>query len=140
VIDDIEQQLNELLAAWHSWADQDRRTAAGYPTSAAGCQMYRCSRQWDSINGAFDQDHDNAEMECLDFHVSCIPQPYRTAIAINARNLHQGLHVWRSARLPENDIERAQMVADAREKLVQRLQKHSTLLRPRAPLPCEESA
>lgn len=109
--------LNDLLSRWHTWAS-DERTAEGYPTVSPACKQYRASRQYDSDNGAFDQDRENSTMEAFDHCVQSVHQPHRTALAINARNLATGFSVWRSPRLPEDELQRALMVSDARAMLV----------------------
>ena len=114
---DEDEKLNDLLARWHVWAS-DERTAVGYPTVSPACKHYRASRQYDSDNGAFDQDRENDAMEAFDYCVLLVQQPHRTALAINARNLATGCAVWRSPRLPEDELARALMVSDARAMLV----------------------
>lgn len=118
--------LNQLLEDWHRWAS-DERVAIGYPTTAAGTQQYRTSRQYDSHNGALDQDVENVLMAGVDACVNSIPQPHRNALHINARNLCTGLTVWRSPRLPEDELARALMVSDARAMLADRLRQRGLL-------------
>lgn len=121
-----DEVLNDLLSRWHSWAS-DYRTALGYPTMSAGLGQYRASRQYDDCNGALDQDVENIVMAAVDACVSSVPQPFRNAIHINARNLCVGLDVWRSPRLPEDDLARALMVSDARELLLHRLKERGLM-------------
>jgi len=112
--------LNDLLSRWHTWAS-DERTALGYPTTAAGAAQYRCSRQYDDANGALDQDVENVIMSGVDGCINSVSQPWRNALYINARNLSTGSTVWRSPRLPADDLARALLVADARAMLVEHL-------------------
>jgi hypothetical protein len=112
---DDDLSLNALLESWHRWA-ADERTALGFPTVSSSCKFYRVSRQHDDGNGALDQDIDNVILAGVDGCINSIAQPHRNAIHINARNLACGLSVWRSPRLPENELARALMVADARAR------------------------
>lgn len=112
--------LNDLLGRWHRWAC-DYRTAVGYPTAAAYLAQYRTSRQYDDVNGALDGDVENCIMSGVDGCLNSVPQPYRNALHLNARNLVTGLTVWRSPRLPDDDMARAQLVAEARAMLLKRL-------------------
>jgi hypothetical protein len=121
-----DEALNQLLEDWHRWAS-DERIALGYPSTAAGTQQYRTSRQYDSHNGALDQDVENVVMSGVDACVNSIPQPHRNALHINARNLATGLTVWRSPRLPEDELARALMVSDARAMLAATLRARGLL-------------
>lgn len=126
VIDDIEEVLNDLLSRWHHWADHFR-AVAGYNTCSSAMQQYRASRQYDSENGALDQDNENRTMAAVDACIDRVQQPHRTALHINARNLCTGNTVWRSVRLPADDMQRALLVAEAREKLTKLLSARGVL-------------
>ena len=115
-----DEALNDLLSRWHAWAS-DERTALGYPSVSASANQYRASRQYDDATGALDQDVENVIMAGVDACVWSIPQPYRIALHINARNLSTGVFVWRSPRMPEDPIACAFLVSDAREMLLVRL-------------------
>lgn len=115
-----DEALNSILSAWHRWAS-DERVALGFPTTAAGCSQYRASRQHDDCNGALDQDVENIVMAGVEACINSICQPHRNALHINARNLALGLSVWRSPRLPEDELARALMVSDARAMLLELL-------------------
>lgn len=112
--------LNDILSRWHSWA-ADERTAAGYPTVSPGTADYRTSRQWDWVNGAHDQDVENVIMAGVDGCINAVPQPFRNALQINARNLCTGVSVWRSPRLPADDMARLQLLQQARAMLMREL-------------------
>jgi hypothetical protein len=118
--------LNALLEAWHRWAS-DERTAVGFPSVSPAFQQYRTSRQYDDGNGALDQDVDNVVLAGVEGCINSIPQPYRNALHINARNLCTGLSVWRSPRLPEDELARALMVSDARAMLIDILRERGLL-------------
>jgi hypothetical protein len=115
-----DEALNDLLSRWHSWAC-DERTALGYPTVSVTAKQYRASRQYDDANGALDQDVENVIMDGVNACVWSIREPFRTALHINARNLSTGAFVWRSPRLPEDQMACAFMVSDARGMLIIKL-------------------
>jgi hypothetical protein len=115
--DEVEEKVNDLLSRWHHWASQFA-LVAGFATCSSAMEQFRASRQYDSENGAIDQDIENRIMAAVDACIDRVHQPYRTALWINARNLSTGLIVWRSARLPVDALERALLVAEARARLV----------------------
>lgn len=117
MIDDTDALLNDLLRRWHGWA-VSAPIDIGYPTECPTCRLYRTSRQYDSDNGALDQDADSRVMEAVDHCIARVQQPHRTALYISARNLWTGLAVWSSARLPQDAVERARMVCEARALLL----------------------
>jgi len=126
VVADDDVVLNEMLGGWHRWAS-DERTALGYPTRSASAMQYRASRQYDDANGALDQHVDNVVMAGIDGCINSIPQPFRNALHINARNIATGVAVWESPRLPTNELARQFMVFDAREMLFKLLRKRGLL-------------
>jgi len=115
-VDDVEKQINDLLSRWHRWSCQFAYVA-GYDTVSPAMEQFRASRQYDSENGALDQDVENVIMAAVDACIDRVPQPYRTALGINARNLCTEANVWSSARLPQDSMQRALMVAEARALL-----------------------
>jgi hypothetical protein len=126
VVDEIEEVVNDLLSRWHHWANQFT-LVAGYNTVSAGTQQFRASRQYDSENGAIDQDVENRIMAAVDACIDRVQQPYRTALWINARNLRTGRAVWQSARLPTDAMQRALLVTEARARLVAVLEQRGLL-------------
>lgn len=118
--------LADLLAAWHKWA-------AGWAGVAAygSCAMFtgvRSSRQWDSANDVVDGDLHNSQMQAVEFAINgdergqgAMPNPYRTAIQIHARNLATGASVWSSPRLPVDPEELAIVRLEAMDMLTRRL-------------------
>ena len=111
-LDALQQEhISHLLRAWHSWASSDR-VGTGYPGTAAGCSLYRASRQNDDWNGALDIAADIAEARVVDAVISRMVDPYRSALAFEARNLCSPGRVWRSARVDVESVEA--VVADAR--------------------------
>lgn len=116
----IEASLDALLIMWHTFASQEG-VGWGYPSRAPASHQYRCSRQYDDTNGAIDGDVDRNIAQAVGHQVDKIADPHRTALHINARNLKTGVSVWSSPRLPTDQIERAHVVAAARNMLARRL-------------------
>jgi len=115
----IDAALDELLKLWHRW-QSSYRLKTGYPGTAAGCDQYRASRQYDDTNGALDEDADTAMAKAIDAEVSRMKDPHRTAIHVEARNL-SAWRVWRSPRLPGDPVELARITTEARAMLWERL-------------------
>lgn len=116
----IEASLDALLIMWHTFASQEG-VGWGYPSRAPASHQYRCSRQYDDQNGSLDGDVDMQIAKAVGHQVDKMTEPHRTAIHINARNLKVGVSVWQSPRLPADQIERAHVVAAARNMLARRL-------------------
>ena len=57
-------------------------------------------------------------MAAIDASIDRVPQPHRTAIQFQARNLATGANVWQSPRLPQDIEERAILTMEARNKLM----------------------
>ena len=113
--------LDSILADWHRWQVACGE-GAGHKTSAMFHDV-RSGRQWDSENDVSDGLLHNSQMATVDFCVGELSPIKRTAISINARNLVTGKSVWTSARLPENIMDRAVLLSDARVELIGRLRK-----------------
>lgn len=111
--------LDDLLCQWIEWA-KGEQAARGYGNSAAGFGLYRASRQYDDDNGGLDAELDKSTMRTIDFQVSQMQDPYRSAIHMNARNLAAGREVFRSPRVPAG-IEGANILKTARATLIMRL-------------------
>ena len=111
--------LDDLLSAWHRWCYGFE--AVPTPKVSAMFSSVRISRQWDSEDDVLDSSIHNAQMKAFDFHVNELKPLQRTALQINARNLATGHSVWKSARLPEDVMERAIILRDARNNLMKRL-------------------
>ena len=107
----------ELLALWWK-AENAWLPVEGYPTECPSCRDYRTSRQYDSHNGAEETDARGVLIRHVNAAVQQVPEPYRTALYLLARNHATGVAVWRSARLPEDATERAAIVAHAVELFV----------------------
>lgn len=122
----IDASLDALLVLMHH-ASSHERVVAGYPSEAAGMKLYRASRQYDHDNGAADGDADACLGHAVEIQVEKMHEPHRTAIRINARNLATGHHVWGSARLPLDPVERAVILLEARNHIMRKLQTEGLL-------------
>ena len=117
--DDSKSILDDILSRWHSFC-------RGYSALAvvAVDPMFRgeISRSgWDSADDIMDAAINIKIMEAVDFQVSEMKDPYRTAIYFNARNCATGKSVWFSPRLPVDPLERGKIVIEARSQLIDRL-------------------
>lgn len=117
---DINQVLNDLLARWHVWSSS-YCFGKGYPSVDSACRDSRTSRQYDDTNGALDAGVENRIMEAFDAAVWTIEQPHLTALQFQARNFHARVAVWKSPRLPDDDMERGVLLMEARNKLMRAL-------------------
>lgn len=103
-LDALQQEhISHLLKRWHEWSSCDR-VGTGYPGTAAGCSMYRASRQHDYDNGALDDEADNDMSRAVDKIISRMETPHRIALSFEARNL-SGAHVRRSLRIDAQAVE-----------------------------------
>lgn len=114
------QHLDEILRAWHRWM-RSYTPSIGYAPKAAGFGMYRASRQYDTDNGALDDDADTQMSEAVDREVSRMQDPHRSAIHQCARNLYTDRNVWVSARVVASGRDPAQVQTEARQMLWARL-------------------
>lgn len=121
MVDESAAILDDLLCRWHQWQQDRHRYGRGYPSRAIVCGECRISRQYDDANGALDDAVDHQVMRGLDFQVGEMRDPHKAAIYANARALVVGAAVWSSPRLPLDRLERAHIVAEARDQLVTRL-------------------
>lgn len=112
--------LDGLLCQWHQWA-QSSRDVRGFNRRSLVAGDYRTSRQYDDANGALDDALDERRMRQVDFEVTQLIDPYRSAIYANARALVVGCQVFMHPRLPADREERQRVIADARAMLVRRL-------------------
>lgn len=111
--------IDDLLCAWHRWADK-WSPCAGH----GSCAMFtgvKSSRQFDSEGDVADASLHNTQMKAIDFHVSEMSEVYRTALQICARNLATGAAVWRSPRLPQDAEKCQEVVTAAKVELLVRL-------------------
>jgi len=118
--------LNQILAEWHQW-QIGYSHGKGYRGTAAGMEQYRPSCQYDDENGALDAKLHAATMKTVDFQISEMVDPFRTAIYLNARNISVRHRVFRSPRLPQDELACLQIIAEARGQLMVRLDKAGVL-------------
>jgi hypothetical protein len=116
----LAEHVSDLLARWHCWS-AGHSLVHGYPTQSSSCRAARASRQYDDENGGLDAHVDAVLMQAVDGVVDQIPDPWRTALAVQARNLHTGRQVWSSPRLPVCPMLRGQIVVQARRKFIEGL-------------------
>jgi hypothetical protein len=114
------ETLEQILAEWHQWQRGDG-VARGYAPKALVCGDYRISRQYDSDNGALDDDLDDFRMRTVDFEVREMPEPWRSAVYVLARALTVGCMVIMSPRLPQDRAERERVMTQARAMIAKRL-------------------
>jgi hypothetical protein len=115
----LTDELDSLLSAYHHWAK-------GYiPVPVCGADpMFRnakSGRGYDSVSDVIEDELHGSTMECIDFHIGEIQEPYRAALYILARNCYTGHKVWLSPRLPKDPIERGTIILEARNQLTRRL-------------------
>ena len=118
---ETQASLDDLLIRWHVWASS-AKLVRGWAPKALVCGEYRVSRQYDDWNGALDEALENAQMRAVDFQVSEMAEPYRSAVHQMARALHVGVAVFISPRLPADREARVIIVDAAREMIAKRLQ------------------
>lgn len=123
--DDSAAILDGLLAAWHQW--QKIPHVRGFPSRSLVTGEYIVSRQYDTENGALDAALEHRTMKTLDFQVSQMAEPHKSAIYANARALVVGAAVFSSPRLPIDRAERLIVISDARSMLIRRLQRAGVL-------------
>ena len=114
--DDTNEILNAMLADWHRWACGYRHVG-GINTTPMFREV-KAGRAWDTVDEIIDSDIEHSRMEALDTIIMRLCEQHRTALQIQARNLHTGHSVWVSARLPSDMSARAVILADARVKLL----------------------
>lgn len=106
--------LIELLCLW--WRVESQFSAVeGYPNECPSTLGYRASRQYDDQNCAFETDDRGRLARSIGYIVNAIPEPYRTALYMLARNRVTGARVWTSVRLPSDEDKRRAVVSHALE-------------------------
>lgn len=119
MMNDSHQILDDILSRWHSWA---RSYKANQQTPRDPVfRDAKSGRGWDSTDEIIEDEIHDSMMEAVDFQVSEMKDPHRAAIYALARNLSTGRSVWLSPRLPVDPLERATVVAEARNILTRKL-------------------
>ena len=128
---DINQVLNDLLARWHVWSSS-YSFGKGYPSVDSACRDSRTSKQYDDQNGALDAAVENRIMEGFDAVMWQMPnttqQPYLTALQFQARNFHTRAQVWKSPRLPTEQMELVVVLMEARNHLIKALARNGMMV------------
>ncbi len=119
---DAERQatLDDLLSRWHHWL-HPIGSSRGFGSRAAGTALYRSSRQRDDENGALDAEIEHRIMCGVAVCHEKLVDPYRSAISIEARNLHLGYAVYQSPRLPIDPEAREVIRKEARRLMIRGL-------------------
>lgn len=102
-----------LLVLWYRCEQAGALRVLGYPAECPSTAGYKASRQYDSENGAAEQDERGSMAKAVGGIVNAMPEPYRTALYCLARNRATGVSAWSSARLPADKDERAEVVSEA---------------------------
>lgn len=116
---EADQILDDLLSRWHGWA----RGYKPVPQCSAD-PMFRNARSakgYDTTADLVADEVESGQLEAVDFHVSEMQDPHRSAIYCYARNQYTGVSVWGSPRLPQDPIERGIVVMEAKNQLTRRL-------------------
>ncbi len=118
-------ELDDLLIRWHQW--HPPTVGRGWNTKALVAGEYPTSRQYDDANGALDAGLEKIRVQAVDFAVTQMTDPHRTAIYCLARALTVGARVFTSPRLPSSPAEREIVVTEARGMLIRRLKSAGVL-------------
>jgi len=124
---DSDNILDDLLSRWH-WAGLRSQINGTDRLADPTFNNHRSYRGWDDDREILDSELDAHTINTIDFVVSGdrkgqggMPDPYRSAIYILARNCYTGRNVWLNPRLPKDPMERGVIIADARAMITRRL-------------------
>ena len=111
--------LKDILSRWHVWA-------SGYQANAGrtACAMFsnaKTPNHWQTADSVTDEQIDANGLRAVDFQVSEMEEPYKSAIYEYARNCYTGHSVWRSPRLPADREARIMVLAEAKAQISERL-------------------
>lgn len=105
-----DDQLIDLLCLW--WrVESQYNPVEGYPVECPSCAGYIASRQYDDANGSMETDLRGRQASHIGNIVNSMPDPFRTALHILARNHATGLKVWTSVRIPADRREEVTQIA-----------------------------
>lgn len=119
-LEESDASLDDLLFRWHRW-QQSYRAVSGWRRSSLVLDRYVSGRHYDADNGALDDEIEADTMHTMEFEVGEMPEPWRSAIHQEARNMVVGAAVFVSPRLPSDLRQRQRVIAEARQKLRVRL-------------------
>jgi len=111
----------QLLAMWYRAEQASEISSLGYPHECPSTRGFRATEVHDGDNGADDSRERFGLVERISFVIDGMPQTYRIALQILARNQALGLRVWSSPRLPEDETERRLLTSEALALFVERL-------------------
>jgi hypothetical protein len=114
--DDPNQDILDMLVFWWRF-ERGWLPVQGYPEECPSTRGYKVSGQYDDQNGADETDARGMLAKRIGHAVASIAEPHRSALYLLARNRATSVSVWISPRLPTDDVERAQVIADAVDKL-----------------------
>ncbi len=123
---DIQSVLSGMLVDWHHFC-QHTAHRHGYAGKSAGFGQSKSNSQYDWQNNVESDLIDKRIMEGFDQAAQRVPQPWLTALQIEAKNLAVGLTVWHSPRLPDDPHEREVLTLEARTRLLRELAKDGVL-------------
>jgi hypothetical protein len=111
--------LSDLLERWHIWARGFK--VCPEPSADPMFRNAKSGRAYETQYEINEATINDSTMEAIDFQVSEMADPHRSAIYAHARNLASKHAVWASPRLPQDPQERAILVLEARNILTRRL-------------------
>lgn len=127
---DLDAKIDELLTVWHN-RSSGYSFVAGY---ASASPMFRdVKSNWsyhDRSNGVVTDVDDRSLVRAIGSAIMAVPndpEPWRTCLMLEARNLALGLSVWSSARLPADREEREVIRLEARVKFAHQARKQGVL-------------
>lgn len=113
------EALDDLLSRFHfasmSWP---QRVSSRLPGKSPGVGDYLVSRQYDDDNGALYDDEERELVGKVEYAILQIPEPGRSALYAQARSLCLGTSAFTSPRLPNDEQARAQILGEARRRLM----------------------
>lgn len=122
---DNDHLLNDLLASWYEWSN--RHAYASQPQTSAMFSDVPSPRQWDDSGEIADTAAHLTRMRAVEFAINgskgregAMPEPHRTAIEFEAKNIAAGCWVWSSPRLPRGEELRV-LTLEAKNMLSMRL-------------------
>lgn len=118
VRDETDAILDDLLSRWHAWC---RSYAPGTRSADPMFRHALRARGEQTLEAIAEDTWLDGAMKAIDFQVSEMAEPGRTAIYVNARNCYTGRSVWLSPRLPQDPATRAVILLEARTELIRRL-------------------
>lgn len=112
-----DEAVDDLLSRFHWWQGR-ARVGRGFNRRSLVVGEYTASRQYDDENGALDDELEDQTMRQVEFEVSQLGDPWRSAIHAIAKSLCTGAAVFHSPRIAAAD--HARVSAEAREQLLRR--------------------